>query len=756
VGICDKLKKDEFYLMEVVMTEESSQQFTSTGTTSARNVSPTKASSVRPVNRQPIRQVSSNTQSPQTKYIYAGIGEQPLTQREFDENLKNLRSTLAEVESLLHGDMKNPENIKRCQQLLGFATSLRLPQEVKDKEIRSYPPAVQHLYETVKNEGSSASPAAQMAQTRHATTAMAQIMASDAHTVADLKAAIANGWDINAKHLNPDGSYSTYVDYQGKVLSETAAFDERLIARLDEIMAMPDGPEKERALKEHQAAADANHQRAMMAVDNVGAALQTGKLNPEEKDKSLKALKETEEHARKEAQHCRDLAEQATTPKDRKNLENLARQYENLANNAKDYRNCHKDFKAVCDDFENQSNNSSQEESGSGNIGSATKFSNDGEKSQSAVANNQRAIRDLAEQATTPKDRKNLENLARQYENLANNAKDYRNYHKDLNRFDDWRNKGDNSSQENRGSDNIGSEREFSNDGEKSQSAVANHQRAMMAVDNVGAALQTGKLTPEDGDNALKALKERAEQARKEAQRYRDLAEQATTPEAREHLENLAQQKDTLVSQAQGILSTTDVREVHRVVADAPSSIQSVTDASRNLNGASGMVSARQRRDPINIIASSKSEQPSITDAMVSMGNGNVHASGDLDFGIVPGGSIGTTPIKPAGRSKGFKRGGIAGTNRTFDLGTIGLVSTTVAPKVPENTADNEPTITEQATINNSIVTPDNSSSSQKLADLTTTSDAKKENPLGKPVNLEETSDINLLTVRSQQSQAMV
>ena len=161
------------------MAEESSQQFTSTGTTSARNVSPTKASSVRPVNRQPIKQVASNTQSPQTKYIYAGIGEQPLTQREFDENLKNLRNILSECDSLLQGDMKNPENVKRCQQLLGFATSLRLPQEVKDKEIRSYPPAVQHLYETVKNEGSSASPAAQMAQTRHATTAMAQIMASD-------------------------------------------------------------------------------------------------------------------------------------------------------------------------------------------------------------------------------------------------------------------------------------------------------------------------------------------------------------------------------------------------------------------------------------------------------------------------------------------------------------------------------------------------------------------------------------------------
>ena len=321
MGICDKLKKDEFYLMEVVMAEESSQQFTSTGTTSARNVSPTKASSVRPVNRQSIRQVSSNTQSPQTKYIYAGIGEQPLTQREFDENLKNLRSTLAEVESLLHGDMKNPENIKRCQQLLGFATSLRLPQEVKDKEIRSYPPAVQHLYETVKNEGSSASPAAQMAQTRHATTAMAQIMASDAHTVADLKAAIANGWDINAKHLNPDGSYSTYVDYQGKVLSETAAFDERLIARLDEIMAMPDGPEKERALKEHQAAADANHQTKMQLLGNLNAAVQSEELNQEELNKASRIFAERRDAADKHLVELEKRRNQAETPQEKEAVE---------------------------------------------------------------------------------------------------------------------------------------------------------------------------------------------------------------------------------------------------------------------------------------------------------------------------------------------------------------------------------------------------------------------------------------------------
>ncbi|MBR4932036.1 MAG: hypothetical protein IKZ02_03315 [Alphaproteobacteria bacterium] len=645
------------------MAEESSQQFTSAGNMSASSATVGKFSSVPPVRQASIRK-SSVSQSSQIKYVYAGIGEQPLTQREFDENLKNLRNILSEVDGLLHGDMRNPENIKHCQQLLGFATSLRLPQEVKDKEIRSYPPVMQQLYQSVKNEGASVSTASQMAQARHATTAMAQIMASDAHTVADLKAAIANGWDINAKHLNPDGSYSTYVDYQGKVLSETAAFDERLISRLDEIMAMPDGPEKERALKEHQAAADANHQRAMMAVDNLGAALQTGELNPEEEGKALEILEETEERARKDAQRYRGLAARATTPEARERFENLAQRRENLANDANDHINNQVHYNACLGD-------------------------------------------------------------------LMNN--------------------GDNSSQENRVSSDIGSAREFSNDGEKPQSAVANNQRAMTDMGNVGVAFQTGKLNSEDGDKALEILEETEEHARKEAQRYRDLAAQATTPEACEHFENLAQQRDTLVSQAQGILSTTDVREVQRVVADAPSSMQNSTDASRNLNGM-GRVASIGFRAPINNTMPSNLEALSITDAMASLGNGN--ASGDLDFGIVPGERIGTMPRSSVGRVNGFRRGGIARTNQSLDLG-IGLVSTTVAPKVPENAAESSAITTERATADNPIVTADNQSSDQRMVDLTATLGAKKENPLGKPVNLEETSDINLLNARSQQSQAM-
>ncbi|MBQ8558189.1 MAG: hypothetical protein IJ440_05295, partial [Alphaproteobacteria bacterium] len=92
-----------------------------------------------------------------------------------------------------------------------------------------------------------------------------------------------------------------------------------------------------------------------------------------------------------------------------------------------------------------------------------------------------------------------------------------------------------------------------------------------------------------------------------------------------------------------------------------------------------------------------------------------------------------------------------AGTNRTFDLGIIGLASTTSAPKVPENTTESN-SIT---TTDNSIATADNRSSDSRMTDLTATLGAKKENPLGKPLDLEETSDINLLTVRSQQSQAM-
>lgn len=582
MGICDKLKKDEFYLMEVVMAEESSQQFTSTGTTSARNVSPTKASSVRPVNRQPIKQVSSNTQSPQTKYIYAGIGEQPLTQREFDENLKNLRSTLAEVESLLHGDMKNPENIKRCQQLLGFATSLRLPQEVKDKEIRSYPPAVQHLYETVKNEGSSASPAAQMAQTRHATTAMAQIMASDLRHETILK---------DLQTMDIDAVYDKYYGVQHE--QDMIAMQESHQKFMD-LLDMPLDTPEQRAEFERKAAAQL-----------------------EEEKKRLEQERERKNREWEEIQRIKQV-----DPERGAELEK--------------------------------------------------RFIKDGQEK--------------------------IEGYKRLYQQLEEEQKKY------PVGTQEWK------SLENR-KNVYGS---FIEQYEKNGFEKKNDKTNTVPSQKIGSIANQRQFKPVPKSNS---------------------------------------QNNLPVSEELGVIAEVDER---KVVANAPSSIQSAKDTSQNLNGASGMVSARQRRAPINNTMPSNSEQPLAADAMASMGNGNVHASDDLDFGIVPGGSIGTTPIKPAGRSKGFKRGGIARINRTFDLGTIGLVSTTVAPKVPENTADNEPTITEQATINNSIVTTDNSSSSQKLADLTTTSDAKKENPLGKPVNLEETSDINLLTVRSQQSQAMV
>ena len=626
------------------MTEESSQQFTSTGTTSARNVSPTKASSVRPVNRQPIKQVSSNTQSPQTKYIYAGIGEQPLTQREFDENLKNLRSTLAEVESLLHGDMKNPENIKRCQQLLGFATSLRLPQEVKDKEIRSYPPAVQHLYETVKNEGSSASPAAQMAQTRHATTAMAQIMASDAHTVADLNAAIAAGWDINAKHLNPDGSYSTYVDYQGKVLSETAAFDERSIARLSEIMSMPDGPEKEKMMREHQAAAEANHQKAMKALGNISAAVQSGKLNQEELSNATVYFSETI----KMSDECiEELKKQVRTasPKDKEKIKAI------IDKKMEQKRAAEKGLQQTSRYYRGLGVDQSSKGAGSGPNEESSDIKND-------------TLLFLSEGC--PKKEKS-------------------------------------SQEKGSSSKTTSAEEDFKRFVEN------NAESAMKAVDKLEAVVKTGMLS-EDRFVILEEL-------------------------------------NAQVSQAQGMLSATDVREVHEVVADAPAA-QRAEDISSNLNGV-GRVAIRSRAQ-INNTEPSGLEQPSATDALASMGNGN--ASDDLNFGIVPGGSIGTTPIKPAVRPNGFKRRGIAGTNRTFDLGIIGLASTTSAPKVPENTTESN-SIT---TTDNSIATADNRSSDSRMTDLTATLGAKKENPLGKPLDLEETSDINLLTVRSQQSQATV
>ena len=608
------------------MAEESSQQFTSTGTTSARNVSPTKASSVRPVNRQPIRQVSSNTQSPQTKYIYAGIGEQPLTQREFDENLKNLRSTLAEVESLLHGDMKNPENIKRCQQLLGFATSLRLPQEVKDKEIRSYPPAVQHLYETVKNEGSSASPAAQMAQTRHATTAMAQIMASDAHTVADLKAAIANGWDINAKHLNPDGSYSTYVDYQGKVLSETAAFDERLIARLDEIMAMPDGPEKERALKEHQAAADANHQTKMQLLGNLNAAVQSGKLNQEELNKTSRIFAERRDAADKHLVELEKRRNQAETPQEKEEVEKEITQTRK-------------------------------------------------EKSEAE---------------------KGLGQANRMRQNMGFETKGDR-----LKKTDPT---------------GVGNATPF-----RASAADANHQTKMQLLGNLNAAVQSEELNQEELNKASRIFAERRDAADKHLVELEKRRNQAETPQEKEAVEK-------------------DITQTLKEKSEAKKGLGQAKGMSQNMgfeteeNG--------QKTDPTGV-------------ALASMGCDR--GMDDLNLGITPGGKVGLMPKMPCRRSTGFNRNAIASTNRGFDLGTVGLVSTTT-PKVPQtpvkDATESKIAVSKQTDMDNSLEknnTHNLATPKKGIADLNASLEGASS---GKPINLE--ADINILNIRSQQSQATV
>lgn len=602
MGVCDKLKKDEFYLMEVVMAEESSQQFTSAGNMSASSATVGKFSSVPPVRQASIRK-SSVSQSSQIKYVYAGIGEQPLTQREFDENLKNLRNILSEVDGLLHGDMRNPENIKHCQQLLGFATSLRLPQEVKDKEIRSYPPVMQQLYQSVKNEGASVSTASQMAMAKQTAITMAQVINSDLRHEAILK---------DLQTMDIDSVYDKYYGVQHEQDMIAMAESHR---KFMDLLDMPLDTPEQRAEFERKAAAQLEEEKRRFEQE------------------TQRRIREWEEIQRIKQRDPERGAE-------------LERQWQE-----------------------------------------------DMQKEDQALSQQIQELEDERQQLSEDDPRR---------EALGERRDVLMVWRGQLSRFTDQ------------------------NEGNRGASRGTESQKT-----------QEEQPVPGEIDNQ---------------RLYNENAVQATTPEARERFENLAQQRDTLVSQAQGILSTTDVREVHRVVADAPSSMQNSTDASRNLNGM-GRVASIGFRAPINNTMPSNLESLSITDAMASLGNGN--ASGDLDFGIVPGERIGTMPRSSVGRVNGFRRGGIARTNQSLDLGVNGLVSTTVAPKVPENAAESSAITTERATADNPIVTADNQSSDQRMVDLTATLGVKKENPLGKPVNLEETSDINLLNARSQQSQAM-
>ena len=628
------------------MAEESSQQFTSAGNMSASSATVGKFSSVPPVRQASIRK-SSVSQSSQIKYVYAGIGEQPLTQREFDENLKNLRNILSEVDGLLHGDMKNPENIKHCQQLLGFATSLRLPQEVKDKEIRSYPPVMQQLYQSVKNEGASVSTASQMAMAKQTATTMAQVINSDLRHEAILK---------DLQTMDIDSVYDKYYGVQHEQDMIAMAESHR---KFMDLLDMPLDTPEQRAEFERKAAAQLEEEKRRFEQET------QRRIREWEEIQRIKQ-RDPERGAELERQWQEDMQKEDQV---------RSQQIQEIDDEIQQFPEGHPKREALLvrrDVHVVQQDWFSRFTRNSGASRGTESQKTQEEQPVLREIDNQRLYNENEVQATTPEARERFENLARLHENLENNAKDSRNNLVNINaRLDNLRNNGDNSAQENRGSDNIGFERVFSNDGEKSQSAVANHQRAMMAVDNVGAALQTGKLN---------------------------------------------------------------------------------TDASRNLNGM-GRVASIGFRAPINNTIPSKSEQPSITDAMASLGNGN--AAGDLDFGIVPGERIRTIPRSSVGRVNGFRRGGIARTNQSLDLGVNGLVSTTVAPKVPENAAESSAITTERATADNPIVTADNQSSDQRMVDLTATLGAKKENPLGKPVNLEETSDINLLNARSQQSQAM-
>ena len=74
-----------------------------------------------------------------------------ITSKEFDENLRTLRTAIAQAESLLTGNSPSVENINKAQRCLSNALAVNLPWSVKDREIRaSHSETVRQLYKTVR------------------------------------------------------------------------------------------------------------------------------------------------------------------------------------------------------------------------------------------------------------------------------------------------------------------------------------------------------------------------------------------------------------------------------------------------------------------------------------------------------------------------------------------------------------------------------------------------------------------------------
>ena len=284
-----------------------------------------------------------NPSEKQTEKHQAG-----LTEKQYQQNMAELKGILSQVDSLLAGSKSSPEIVARCQALMGYATAINLPQSRKNQLIGQFPPRVQQMYKQVA-KSSEAQSAQRGAIQQAQEVAMAQkhndifvqnfnqqfvagnfsalqgqppavwnscLLNSSINDANSLNVALQNGWDINAKHRNPDGTESTYVEYQGAQIDKGIEGSNKANTTIQRLIGKhPRSKEEEEEYRKAQQAAENQHKNLIGKAQNVANAIKSGKLDSKELAKAQAEMRKIEKRIQVEGQleqYYRDLASRET------------------------------------------------------------------------------------------------------------------------------------------------------------------------------------------------------------------------------------------------------------------------------------------------------------------------------------------------------------------------------------------------------------------------------------------------------------
>ena len=280
-----------------------------------------------------------------------------LTEKQYQQNMAELKSILSQVDSLMNDGKNSPETVAKCQTLMGYAAAINLPQSRKNQLIGQFPPRVQQMYKQVA-KSSEAKTAQRGAMQQAMEVAMAQkhndifvqnfnqqfmagnfsvlqgqppevwnscLLNSSINDANSLNVALQNGWDINAKHKNPDGTESTYVEYQGAQIDKGIERSNTALDRIEALLTKsPRSKEEEEELERRQREQAEAAQQVAQGAKMSAEALKTGKLSPEERLKAEENLRQAAECAKKLRERAKKLEEQlenTTDPHERKALQ---------------------------------------------------------------------------------------------------------------------------------------------------------------------------------------------------------------------------------------------------------------------------------------------------------------------------------------------------------------------------------------------------------------------------------------------------